>query len=103
MGLNAPCSGVLEKLVVIRLLKKYPFCRTGSSVWQQPATVRYPKPHESISYLGPFSTATSSGLEGRGFDFQQRQKIFLLSTLSRLDLGSTQPAPQWYQGLYSRG
>jgi hypothetical protein len=38
-----------------------------------------------------------------GFDFWQRQENFLFSTVSRPDLGPTQPPIQWVLGFFPRG
>jgi hypothetical protein len=46
-------------------------------------------------------TAMGYGLDGRGFDYRQEQKIFPYPIASRPALGSTQPPIQWAPGALS--
>jgi hypothetical protein len=47
--------------------------------------------------------ATGYGLDDRGFESQQRLRIFLFTTVSRPALGPTQPLIQWVPGVLSLG
>jgi hypothetical protein len=43
------------------------------------------------------------GLDDRGFDPRQEQRIFPLTSVSRLSLRPTQPPVQWVKGVLSPG
>jgi hypothetical protein len=55
------------------------------------------------SWGSSVSIVSDYGLDDRGFDPQQRKRIFLLAYVSRLALGLTQPPIQWVLGVHSLG
>jgi hypothetical protein len=56
-----------------------------------------------VSRGSSVSTVSDHGLDGRGFDPRQRQRIFPLTSATRPAVGPTQPPVQWVPGALAPG